>query len=154
MNVYDLLTPNEQITFKAKDDKVAMACCLVLGGGQVGAQRTSEDGEVVKIPSLTIFNKNASKDIEAYLGCTLSEYLKNNEHDIADCFSSFCYSTVMNRHLFDIRLKNITDEKKKIEYKEKHVKKYRKSVAKWVETAWSYHNALINKMKMEKVANG
>ena len=154
MEVYELLTPNEQITFIAKDDKVAMACCLVLGGGQCGCQKIDEKGKVITIPSLTVFNKNASEDIEKFLGETLAKYFEKNEQDMADCFFTFAYSTVMNRHLFDIGLKNCINEKAELDYRTKHEAKKRKSVAKWVSTAWSYGNALRNKIKMEQVAKG
>jgi len=153
MNTYQFIVPNEQITFQTDDDKVAMASCLILGQGQAGALRLDEiSGIEIKIPSLTVFDKDASKLIDDYLGTNLGDYLESNELKIAECLSSFAYTTISNRNDFDKKINKFIDMKSKNEFLTKHEKKMRQSVAAWVFTAWSYSRAITNKNIMQGVS--
>ena len=153
MHTYNFITPSDPITFKTDDDKVAMAACLIIGQGQAGALRLDEvSGIEIKIPSLTIFDKDASKTIENYLGIDLGKYLEQNEPKIAECLASFAYTTMEDRAKFDKEFSKITDPKKKNEFLIKHDKKKRTSVSQWCNTAWSYARAINNKIAMEAIS--
>ena len=152
MNTYLLIVPNESITFQTNDDKVAMACCLVLGQGQAASIRVDEaSGIEIKIPSLTIFDKNASENIEDYLKMTLGDYLTKNEKDISECLSTFAYTTLDTRKVFDAKL-NATKEADKNKFLSKHEEKNRGQFSRWVSLAWSYSRALQNKGFMEGIS--
>lgn len=153
LNVYQLLVPNESITFKSDDDKVAMATCLILAQGQAAAIRLDKStGIEVRIPSLTIFNENASEDIEKFLGSPLSKFLPMNEQKMSDCLASFAYVSIDERKDFDNKLYSFQSSEAKNKFLGKHEEKKRGQYSRWVSLAWSYSRALQNKMFGESIS--
>jgi len=153
MHTYQFIVPNEAITFQTDNDRIAMASCLIIGQGQAGALRIDEvSGIEIKIPSLTVFDKDASKLIDDYLGTNLGDFLESNELKIAECLESFAYSTLENRKDFDKKKSKFIDMRARNEFLMKHEKKMRQSVAAWVSTAWSYSRAILNKNIMQGVS--
>lgn len=153
MNTYQLLVPNENITFKTDDDKVAMATCLILAQGQAQAIRLDQaSGIEVRIPSLTIFNENASEDIEKFLGSPLSKYLPYHEKEMAECLASFAYVSIDERKDFDQKVQSFQSVEAKNKFLSKHEEKKRGQYSRWVTLAWSYSRALQNKMFGESIS--
>jgi len=149
---YLLLVPNESITFKTDDDKVAMACALILGGGQTGVIRMDEaSGIEIKIPSLTIFDTNASETIELYLEMTLAKYLPAHEKEMGKCLETFAYTTLDNRKAFDEKL-FAKKESERNKFLANHAEKNQGQYSRWVTLAWSYARAINNKNFMESVS--
>lgn len=153
MYTYEFITPSDAITFKTDDDKIAMAACLIIGQGQAAASRLDDvSGIEIKIPSLTIFDKEASKTIENYLKTDLGTYLEKNEIKIAECLASFAYTKISDREKFDKEFAKITDAQKKNQFLANHAKKKCTSMSQWCVTAWSYARAINNKAVMESIS--
>lgn len=146
MNIYEFVTPSDPITFKTDDNKIAFACSILLGNGKAGCNNITTGD---KLNTFLMFSPNPEKDIEAILGCGLSDYLDKNVIKIADCFLSFAYGTPSERKTYDMACEAITDENKLIEFKKKHEDNERTSMSKWVQSAWSIGNSLKKKYEQK-----
>jgi len=152
MNTYLFIVPNESITFQTDSDCIAMASCLIIGQGQAAAMRIDEvSGIEIKIPSLTIFDQEASKSIENYLGMDLGKFLEQNDLKIGECLATFAYTTLANRKDFDAKFNKLKEVKDKNDFMIKHEKKNRTSMSSWIAVAWSYARAITNKKYMEAI---
>jgi hypothetical protein len=152
MHTYLFIVPSESITFQTDNDRIAMASCLIIGQGQAAALRIDEvSGIEIKIPSLTIFDEQASKSIENYLGMDLGKFLTENDLKIGECLATFAYTTLDNRKDFDAKFSKMKEVKDKNDFLVKHEKKNRTSMSTWVAVAWSYARAITNKKYMEAI---
>jgi len=142
MNIYELITPSDPITFKADDDKIAFLCAVHLGNGQAGCRRTGENGNQIDIPSLMLFNPDPQKTADEHLGCSTDEFVELNKDKISACYLSFAYGSIEDRKTFDDALESITDKDKLDEFKVKHEDRNRSSMSRWVDLAWKYGKAL------------
>lgn len=135
MNLYELITPSDPITFKAEDDKVAFFCAVYLGGGKAGCEN-AETRE--SIPSLLLFVDDQVKYANDYLGVEIEKFTSDNLQKIADCFHSFAYVSARERRTYDDAVGAITDPNKLKEFKTLHEDRNRTSMSKWVQDAWQY----------------
>lgn len=133
MNIYELITPSDPITFKAKDDKIAYACAILLGGGQAGCENKTT-GE--NLQTLIMFAPEPVEIVQEYIGSTISDFLDDNKAEIKECFESFAYGSVSDRETYDSAIESITDKKKLEAFKKKHEDKNRSSMSQWVKSAW------------------
>jgi hypothetical protein len=92
--IYELSNPSDQITFEADDDKVASACCLILGHGNYGLNR---DGETV----VPIFLFAKEPEVVAWLEehglKELGEFMDAHAAQMAECLSSSAVCSVADR---------------------------------------------------------
>jgi hypothetical protein len=146
MNIYELITPSDSITFKTDDDKVAYSCALILGSGKAGCSRRDENNNEVSIPSLLLFDSEPETTIKEYLGETLDEFLDSHKQKIIDCFKSFAYGSIEDRKTYDDALEAITDDEKRKEFQSKHEDRNRTSMSRWVQGAWNIAKKLEEKM--------
>lgn len=133
MYLYELITPSDPITFKAKNNKIAFICAVLLGNGQAGVNKYNSDDN---IPSLLFLSKNPNEIINSYLDNTVDNFIENNKNDIKECFKSFAYGNFNSRIDYDNAIEAITDSKKLEEFKKKHEDKNRSSMSQWVKLAW------------------
>lgn len=141
MNLYELVTPSDPITFKAIDDKVAFLCAVLLGNGKAGCHRYV-DGNEINIPSMVQFSPDPQKDIKDFLGCELDEYFDNHKFQIKECFLSFAYGDISDRQNYDDAILAITDPEKLKEFQKRHEDRNRTSMSKWVKFAWDLGNKI------------
>ena len=134
MNIYEFVTPSDQITFKTDNDKVAFTCALLLGNGKAGCKNETT-GE--SIPTMLMFAKDPDSDIQNFIGGDFGEFIEANKHKISECFKSFAYGSVSDRKTFDEACEAITDQEKLKEFKAKHEDKNRTSMSPWVKSAWN-----------------
>jgi hypothetical protein len=135
MNIYELITPSDPITFKAINDKVAFICALLLGNGKAGC-KNALTGE--NIPTMLAFSSDPEKEMISFIGGDVSEFIESNKKDISKCFLSFAYGSVSDRQTYDSAIEAITEPEKLKEFKEKHEDQNRSSLSKWVQHAWNY----------------
>lgn len=144
MNIYELVTPSDPITFKAKDDKVAFTCALLLGRGKAGCHRRDENNNEVNLETLLMFASEEMIDstIQEKLGCDIDAFIKSNKADVKACFQSFAYGSIEDRKTYDDAIEAITDPEKLKEFKSKHEDRNRTSMSQWVQGAWDYAEQL------------
>lgn len=147
MNIYELITPSDPITFKAENDKIAFACALLLGEGKAGCENKTTGG---RVPSLLMFNPDPEKEIADFIGGDFREFMDANTLGISDAFLSFAYGSVSDRVTYDDACSAITDIDKLNEFKAKHEDKNRSSMSQWVKSAWKIGASI--KAKSEKTA--
>jgi len=133
--IYEFITPSDPITFKADDNKIAFTCALLLGGGKAGCDNI-DTGE--SIPTMLMFSSNPEEKIVEYLGVSVSKFIEENKNAIKECFDSFSYGSVSERHTYDDAIAAITDPIKLQKFKSKHEDKNRTSMSAWVARAWDY----------------
>ncbi len=143
MNLYELVNPSDMTTFKAKDDKVACYCAVILGDGKYGCEKYN-DQEQNNIPSLLLFDPDPGAAIEKYLQCSVREFAEKNRVEIVECFKSFAYGSLEDRKTYDDALKAITEINKLKEFKTKHEDRNRSSMNTIVATAWQYAEHYTN----------
>lgn len=141
---YELINPSDEITFKAKSDKIAFFCALILGNGKAGITR--EDGMHVEQSPMLMFQEDALSVIESYLGCSLSDFTDNNLKELSDCFLSFAYVGFSGRASFDKDVESIETEIFLETYLKDHENRNRSSMSRWVKGAWEYGKAYKNKL--------
>ena len=144
MHTYEFITPSDPITFKADDDKVAFACAVLLGDGKAGCHRM-ENGEQINIPSMLMFNPNAEKVMDDYVGGNFESWLKENKPKMCEAFNSFSYGGMEDRKQFDDAIEAITDPVKLKEFKAKHEDRNRSSMSQWVKYAWQLGEKMSKK---------
>ena len=140
MNIYELITPSDPITFKADDDKIAFACAVILGNGKAGCTNTNTGDS---IPTMLMFAKDPEKDIAEFIGGDMSEFIKTNNKKVSECFKSFAYGSASDRRTYDDACEAITDTEKLKEFKAKHEDKNRSSLSQWVKAAWEYGDMVV-----------
>jgi hypothetical protein len=140
--IYEFITPSDPITFKADDDKIAIAVSLLLGNGKAGCRK--EDGE--SLPTMYLFHSDPLPEIEKSLGESLETFIDSNKDAIATAFDSFAYGSIEDRKQYDDATEAITDPAKLEEFKSKHEDRHRSSMSQWVQMAWKYGKAMRAKI--------
>ena len=142
MDIYEFIQPNDPITFKTDDDKIAFACSVILGRGKTGCSRIDESGNEVDIPSILFLSDDPTHEMNKFVGGDFREFIIENDQAIKQCFSTFCYGSVEDRRTFDDACIAITDSANLVEFKEKHEDRNRSSMSEWVKYAWKYADKL------------
>jgi len=135
MNIYDFITPSDPITFKAKDDKIALCCALLIGNGKVSCKNLDTGKSV---PSLLIFSDNPEKAIDDFLGENPKEFINSNKSNIIECLESFAYVTHYNRARYDADCASQKDLEELKKFKDRHEERKRTSTSGWVKAAWDF----------------
>jgi hypothetical protein len=139
MILYEFITLSDPITFKAKDDKIAFCCAMMLGSGEAGCNNTETSESV---PAMLFLAEDPEKIIFDFLGNDLSRYVEAHKPDVIEAFKTFAYGSVSSRKSYDLACYYITDPEKLQEFKVKHEEENRSSMTEWVKSAWSYAKAL------------
>lgn len=132
--LYELITANEPVTFKAVNDKVAFACALMVGSGRAGCLNI-ETGR--HLPCLLLFNPNPDEAIKEYLGVDAKKFFEDNKALIVDSLNSFAYGKASDRIIYDTALESITDINKMNEFMERYEDAQSKYIPQYVKYAWS-----------------
>lgn len=135
MNTYELINPSDAITFKAENDQIAYATCLMVGQGLYGAERI-EDGHKVNVPAFLVQTKNAPEHMKNYLGMDPEEFMKIHKNEIVASCASFMYGTLEIREAIDSSMNALTDPQAKKEFLIAHEEAHRTSLNKIVAKAW------------------
>lgn len=146
--IYEFITPSDPVTFIADNNKIALCVAVVLGNGRAGCRNTKTDES---LPTLLMFDPDATGTISAFLEKSLDSFLEENKEEIAAAFDSFAYGSTADRAMFDHACSCITDENKLLEFKKSHEDRNRTSMNKIVKVAWDYAKAL---RKQEQNNNG
>lgn len=147
MQVYELITPSDPITFKAISDKVATWVSIYLGKGKAGC--ISKDGR--DLNTLMLFETNIEEVIKENLGCSFKDFYERNMVAIADALDSFAYGNFSGREEFDFTCEALKDNDEKLqEFKSIHEDKNRSSMSKWVAFAWELGKEIRTKAKIKK----
>jgi len=138
MNLYGLINPSDTITFRALNDKIAFFCSVAVGGGNLGCENIDTENS---IPSILIFQDDAEKFCEEYLGMDFKTFLENNIHHVAESFLSFAYVSPSKRAEFDLKYDSFDDAER-----EKH-EDQRTSMNRLVHKAWQLGNRFKTKIE-------
>lgn len=138
--LYELITPSDPITFKAPNDKIAIAVAILLGHGKAGCH--NEQGE--SLPTMYLFHPDPMPEIEKDLGAPFDTFFDAHAKEIAESLLSFAYGNIEDRRQYDDAVEAITDPEKLKAFKAKHEDRNRTSMSQWVKQAWKYGEKLLN----------
>jgi hypothetical protein len=151
MNVYNLITPSDPITFLAPNDQVAFMAAIIVGEGAAGCNRLADNGNIArKLPTLMLFasKEDTQKIITDELGCGLGDFLQgDNEVAVALALESFAYGEFSDRKQFDAAVAAITDPAKLEEFKKTHDDLKRSSMIQWCNDAWDFAKRIRAKIE-------
>lgn len=142
--IYGFITPSQELTFKADDDKVAFMCAYIVGEGNTSCIRIDEKGEKVEIPTLLYLNKDHEAFATEYLGEHPSEFTIKNWDKMIECFDSFVGCNLTSREEYDRRV----DEIENPDEKQLYIDTYREenpSLLGWENGARYYAQQFRNK---------
>jgi hypothetical protein len=146
MFIYEFVTPSDAITFEAETDNVAPAVGALIRGGKAGTGRIDENGDEVKLPTMTMFSSGDSvKILSDFIGSDFEEFIKTEWEKIADACESFSYGSISSRKEYDTAIECITDPEKLEEFKKFHEDKNRTSMSTWVSYAWDIGKSIRSK---------
>ena len=131
-NTYSFITPSDPITFKAENDKVAIAVALLVGNGKAGCHKEDD----TSLPTMYLFHPDPMPEIEKDLGQPLDNFIETNKQSIKESLASFAYGRFTDRVQYDKALECITDDAKREEFKKTHEDEQRTSMSTWVKYAW------------------
>lgn len=86
MYSYRLWSDDEQITFEAESDKVALICAVIIGEGDMECRRIA--GNII-IPSCVGPYPDNEKFVEEYLGMEVEEFVSTHLDPMAKCMGTF-----------------------------------------------------------------
>lgn len=140
MELYELVTPSDAITFRAKDDKTAFMAAVLLGNGKAGCHK--ENGE--NIPSMMMFSRQPDKDITDYLAMPGNDWVNQNSDHLSQSLLTFQYTSLSERKDYEDQLAALPDDQKQ-SFAAKWEDDHRSSMSQWVLSAWKYGHHLAKK---------
>ncbi len=143
--IYEIINPSDAITFRADDEKVAVALAILLGNGQYGLHR--EDGKK-DYPFLLFANEEQINEcLKPYFNNVeeMFEYAKDHAEDMVIAFDSVVTADKSWRIDYDKALELITDEKERQKYKDDFNDRHRSSMNN------IYGCAQANKLRFQKI---
>lgn len=102
MKIYELITPNDPVTFLAESDKIAFIVCMLMAEGRAGCQR--EDGECINTLLAFIPKPQKAEVIKQYCGTTdIEKCLTENLKPLAESLRSFSSGYINERKMPALR---------------------------------------------------
>lgn len=148
MEIYEIVNPSDPITFEAKDDLVAEACCLLVGDGKYGLTRKGGNDEDEDIGAMIAFM--GGDNAEAYLKDRfgdLGEFYKEHSLDMAAALDSFLTMDTGERKDYKLAIEMIDDPEKKQKYRDEVQGRRRSSMNDIAGYAWKYAGKFREKAK-------
>ena len=127
--IYEIINPSDAITFKAEDEKTAVATVILLGEGQYGLER--EDGK--KDYPFLLFVKGKEQideQLKPYFNGVddLFEYTKVHAKEMVTAFDSVVTADETWRIEYEKTLELIMDEAGRQKYKDEFNDRHRSSL--------------------------
>ena len=138
---YEFITTGDAVTFIAPNDKIALACTIMVGEGKAGCQRY-EGREIVDLEAMTANVTDPTRAIESRLQTTLKKFIQENSSEMVKCFYSFAYGTIDGRAKYDAAIAELRDPNKLQEWKKVHEEANRTSLTTTVLSAWELGDAI------------
>ena len=117
LDLYKIINPSDDYTFRAPDDRVACAVGILLGNGQYPVERCDNQNDV---GSLLLFQSEGqiAVELERIFGQPLSEYMETHAAEVSEALGSVLIGSQADRALFEAAIDMIPETDAKAKYAE------------------------------------
>ena len=138
--LYRIINPSDPYTFRAEDDKIAVAAVIVLGKGQYDVERFGNDGSLGALLAFMLEADVEERLVGLFGEGGLKDFLNANLVKIAEALESVACVNSGERFLYE-RAMSFMDEEARIKYRDEVHSKFRTSMNDIGARAWALAEA-------------
>lgn len=133
--LYEIINPSDPYTFRAIDDKVALAVCLLAGRGKTPGKRVG-DGEDIGGLLMFMSDEESEKFFKDTFG-DFGEWLKENNAEVVKALESVLCMPAGERYSYERAIELMPDDETRKKYRDEIHDRLRTSLNDFGSYCWS-----------------